>query len=290
MAAGMGSRYGGLKQVDPVGPHGETIIDYSIYDAIRAGFGRVVFIIRRDIEAAFQQAIGGRFEQRIPVDYAFQELELLPPGFRVPPNRQKPWGTGQAVLITEPLIHEPFGVINADDFYGRDSFRVLADHLRTATEYAMVGFMLNHTLSEHGSVSRGVCEMDQDGYLRQIRELLKIERHGAAARYTDDHGVQHPLSGDAVVSMNMWGFTPAIYDQLRGLFVEFLQQNALAEKAEFYIPMAVGTLINRRQARVKNLPTSSAWFGITFREDKPAVIASLRTLIDQGEYPARLWT
>lgn len=294
MAAGMGSRYGGLKQLDPVGPNGETIIDYSVYDTIRAGFGKIVFIIRRDIEQPFRQAIGNKYEKRLPVAYAFQQLDMVPSGFTVPANRQKPWGTGQAVLITEPLIREPFAVINADDFYGFDSFKVLAGHLSRAsidaTDYAMVGYTLRHTLSDHGSVSRGVCEIDAEGHLRHIRELTKIERVDNAARYTDDHEATHPLSGDEIVSMNMWGFTPPIYPQLRQVFTEFLQAHGQNEKTEFYIPSAVGQLVRQNRARVKVLPTDGAWFGITYREDKPAVIASIRALIAHGDYPERLWS
>ncbi len=294
MAAGMGSRYGGLKQLDPVGPHGETIIDYSVYDTIRAGFGKIVFIIRRDIEPAFRQAIGDRYEARIPIGYAFQHLDMLPPGFTVPASRQKPWGTGQAVWITEPLVHEPFAVINADDFYGFDSFQVLANHLRQvdaqATEYAMVGYTLGRTLSAHGSVSRGVCEINAEGYLDHIRELTRIERFGAAARYTDDRGATHPLSGEETAAMNMFGFTPTIYAHLRQLFAEFLQTQGQSEKAEFYMPSAVGQLVRQNVARVKVLPTNASWFGITYQDDKPAVIASLRDLIARGDYPERLWS
>ncbi|RPH79734.1 MAG: nucleotidyltransferase [Planctomycetaceae bacterium] len=294
MAAGMGSRYGGLKQLDPVGPNGETIIDYSVYDTIRAGFGKIVFIIRRDIEQPFRETIGSRYEKRLPIAYAFQQLDTVPAGFVVPANRQKPWGTGQAVLITEPFIREPFAVINADDFYGFESFQALAGHLSRAnldaTDYAMVGYTLRHTLSDHGSVSRGVCQITADGYLDRLRELTKIERFDNAARYTDDHGATHRLTGEEIVSMNMWGFTPAIYPQLRQAFSEFLQAQGQNEKAEFYIPSAVGQLVHQNQARVKVLPTDGAWFGITYREDKPAVIASLRALIARGDYPERLWS
>ena len=207
MAAGMGSRYGGLKQIDAVGPSGETIIDYSIYDALRTGFARLVFVIRRDIEAPFREAIGSKFEKRIAVDYVFQELDMLPSGFTVPPGRTKPWGTTQAILLAEEVLNEPFAAINADDFYGRESFQVMSAFLREGgRDYAMVGYTLRNTLSEHGSVSRGVCECDADGYLRAVTELTKIEKQGPAAQAED-----RALSGDELVSMNFWGFTPAFF-------------------------------------------------------------------------------
>ncbi|HEY4983540.1 MAG TPA: sugar phosphate nucleotidyltransferase, partial [Verrucomicrobiae bacterium] len=220
LAAGMGSRYGGLKQIDPVGPDRETIIDYSIYDALRAGFGKLVFVIRRDIEAPFKQIIGARFEKRMAVEYVFQELDKLPPGFSVPPGRTKPWGTTQAILMAADVIHEPFAAINADDFYGAASFRVLAEHLRSGSaDYAMVGFILRNTLSEFGSVARGACRVGADGYLQGIAELTKIEKDGNGAKYTDAAGILHRLGGNETVSMNMWGFTPALFAQLREEFI-----------------------------------------------------------------------
>ncbi|MGH7975427.1 MAG: nucleotidyltransferase family protein, partial [Limisphaerales bacterium] len=209
LAAGMGSRYGGLKQIDPVGPGGETIIDYSIYDALRAGFGKLVFVIRRDLETPFKKIIGARFERKISVEYVFQELDSLPPGFSVPPHRAKPWGTGQAILMAAGVIREPFAAINADDFYGANSFRALAEHLRSGgADYAMVGFILRNTLSKHGSVARGACCVGADGFLQSVTELTKIQKDGGDAKYTDAAGVMHRLAGDETVSMNMWGFTP----------------------------------------------------------------------------------
>jgi dTDP-glucose pyrophosphorylase len=291
LAAGMGSRYGGLKQMASVGPGGETIMDYSIYDALRAGFDKLVFVIRRDIEAPFKQTIGARFEKRLPVEYVFQELEQLPPGFSVPSNRTKPWGTGQAILSAAEVIREPFAAINADDFYGANSFRTLAEHLRLdGDDYAMVGFVLRNTLSEFGSVARGVCRVDDEGLLQTVIEQTKIETDGAAARYTDAQGKAHPLSGDEIVSMNVWGFTPALFKQLREQFTAFLQLNGQNERAEFYIPSVVNVLITAGQARCRVLRTADSWFGVTYREDRPRVIGSVRALIARGDYPERLWT
>lgn len=290
LAAGMGSRYGGLKQIDPVGPDRETIIDYSIYDALRAGFGKLVFVIRHDIEAPFKQIIGARFEKRMAVEYVFQELDKLPPGFSVPPGRTKPWGTTQAILMAADVIHEPFAAINADDFYGAASFRVLAEHLRSGSaDYAMVGFILRNTLSEFGSVARGACRVGADGYLQGIAELTKIEKDGNGAKYTDAAGVIHRLGGNETVSMNMWGFTPALFAQLREEFIAFLQKSGKDEKTECYIPLIVNNLTSTGRARCKVLRTTDAWFGVTYREDRPRVIESVRTLITRGEYPEKLW-
>jgi UTP-glucose-1-phosphate uridylyltransferase len=286
MAAGMGSRYGGLKQIDAVGPTGEAIIDYSIYDALRAGFGRLVFVIRRDIEAPFREAIGGKFEKRIAVDYVFQELDKLPAGFSVPPGRTKPWGTTQAILMAEEIVKEPFAAINADDFYGRGSFQVMADFLGgDGTEYAMVGYTLRNTLSEHGSVSRGVCECDHDGFLQAIVELTKIEKRDGGAQAED-----RALTGEELVSMNFWGFTPALFPQLRHSFDVFLKHSGQELKSESYIPTAVNELVASGAARVKVLKTPASWFGITYKEDKPQVVASILKLVAAGEYPAKLWT
>jgi len=289
LAAGMGSRYKGLKQVDPVGPSGETIIDYSVFDAVRAGFGKLVFIIRHDIEDAFRVSIGKRFENRIPVEYAFQELDRLPNGFAVPGDRTKPWGTGHALLMTEETVESSFAAINADDFYGRHSFQMLADHLRSGTpDYAMVGFVLRNTLSEFGTVARGECKLS-DGYLTGVTELTAIERDGAGAKYTDENGQKHSLTGDEIVSMNMWGFTPAVFPQLERLFVRFLKKYGTEPKREFYIPSAVNTLLVEKEAKVKVLRTTDTWFGMTYREDRPRVTESIRKLVEQGVYPAKLW-
>jgi hypothetical protein len=290
LAAGMGSRYGGLKQIDPVGPGGETIIDYSIYDALRAGFGKVVFVIRHDIEKAFRETVGARFERRAPVEYVFQELDNLPEGFSVPAGRTKPWGTGQAVLMAADVIREPFAAINADDFYGADSFGVLGGHLSSGTsDFAMIGFTLRNTLSEHGSVARGECRLGPDGYLTGVTELTKIEKDGNAAKYTDAAGKVHPLTGNEPVSMNMWGFNPALFPHLREEFVRFLKTRADDPKSELYIPTVVNALVAAKQARCKLLKTRSAWFGVTYREDRPMVVEGIQKLVKAGEYPEKLW-
>jgi UTP-glucose-1-phosphate uridylyltransferase len=289
LAAGMGSRYGGLKQIDPVGPGGETIIDYSVYDAMRAGFDQLVFVIRRDFEQTFREVIGSRFDQRIAVKYVFQELDSLPAGKAVPTNRRKPWGTGHAILMAAEAINEPFGVINADDFYGAHSFQLLAAHLQPGTpNYAMVGFVLRNTLSEFGTVARGVCQLT-DNRLEAVREIVGIEKHGAAAQFKNGTGEYHALSGDEMVSMNMWGFHPDIFAHLRQQFLDFLDLHGADEKAEFFIPSVVNTLIRTRENRVDVLPTHSAWFGVTYREDRPLVVSGINQLIRRGEYPERLW-
>lgn len=290
MAAGMGSRYGGLKQIDPVGPNGETIIDYSIYDALRAGFGKLVFVIRRDIATQFKEIIGARFEQRIAVEYVFQELDKLPPGFTVPNGRTKPWGTTHAILMAADAIREPFAAINADDFYGAQSFRLLARQLSSGSpDYAMVGFTLSNTLSDFGSVARGLCQVDDHGLLQTVTELTKIERDGHGAKNTDSSGKVVRLTGREPVSMNMWGFTPALFPQLQSYFKSFLERNSQDLKAECYIPSAVNHLITAGQARVKVLCTDDAWFGVTYREDRPQVVENIRRLIDRGDYPRQFW-
>lgn len=282
----MGSRYGGLKQIDAVGPSGETILDFSVYDASRAGFGQIVFVIRRDIEDAFRQSIGARFEQRIPVKYVFQEIDDLPPGFTVPAGRTKPWGTTQAVLAAAEVIHEPFAVINADDFYGQESFQSLSRHLQTESSgYAMIGFILRNTLSEFGSVARGISAVDENGYLASVVEVTGIERDSGEIKAGG--GIR--LSGDEIVSMNMWGFTPRVFDQLRAYFESFLEANSLDQRAECYLPNAVNSLIHSGESRVRVLPTSEAWFGVTYREDRPRVVESIGRLVSSGVYPERLW-
>jgi len=286
----MGSRYGGLKQIDPVGPGGETIIDYSIFDALRAGFGKLVFVIRKDIEDAFREIVGSRFEKRVAVDYVFQSLEAIPAGFTVPAGRTKPWGTTQAILLAADTIHEPFAAINADDFYGAESYRELGRFLTSGSpDYAMVGFILRNTLSDFGSVARGVCRVAADDTLQDIVELTKIERDGNGARNTDPSGNVTKLTGDEPVSMNMWAFTPRVFDQLRERFEQFLEKSGTDAKSECYIPMTVGELIHAGQARVKVLHSRDSWFGVTYREDRPRVIESVRALITAGVYPEKLW-
>ena len=290
LAAGMGSRYGGLKQVDPVGPSGETIVDYSIYDALRGGFAKVIFVIRKDIERSFRMKVGARFERHVDVEYVFQELDKLPPGFSVPAGRIKPWGTLHAALAAAGTINEPFAVINADDFYGAESYRSLARHLQSdLLNYAMVGFVLRNTLSDFGPVSRGVCQVDGDDFLRNIVELTNIVRDGAHARNTDAAGRVTNLSGDEVVSMNMWGFTPYIFEQLRETFQKFLGRRGSDLSSESYLPSAVNELVLAGRAHVKVLRTNDSWCGVTYCEDHPHVVERISQLIRNGFYPKRLW-
>jgi UTP-glucose-1-phosphate uridylyltransferase len=290
LAAGMGSRYGGLKQIDPVGPAGETIIDYSIYDAMRAGFGRLVFVIRHDIEQQFREVVGSRFEQRITVDYVFQELDKLPAGHSLPAGRTKPWGTTHAILMAEHTVKESFAAINADDFYGRHAYSVMTQHLTSGTpDYAMVGFTLKNTLSDHGSVARGVSRTNADQYLTSIVEMLKIEREGTGAKNTEADGKITELTGDEAVSMNFWGFTPALFPQLKAEFEKFLNKSGGELKSECYIPSTVGDLVTSGQAKVKVLRSPDSWFGVTYREDRPIVVESIRQLIAKGDYPEKLW-
>ena len=298
LAAGVGSRYGGLKQLDPVGPDGSIIMDYSIFDARRAGFDRVLFIIRRAIEKDFREAIGRRFEKRIETAYAFQEMDRLPAGVTRPPERQKPWGTGHAMLVCRDQIAGPFAVINADDFYGPNAFRLLADFLRrpkaNGHEYAMVGYTLRETLSDHGAVARGICEsfpQDPGGavYLRHLVEATGVVREGRGAQYADAGGATRHLTGDEWVSMNAWGFTPAIYDHLERAFCRFLEERGHEPKSEFYIPVCVDRLVAEQKARVRILPGSDRWYGITYREDKPLIEAALRDMIARGLYGDPLW-
>jgi hypothetical protein len=295
MAAGIGSRYGGLKQVDPIGPNGEIIIHYSVYDALRAGFSRVVFVIRHDIEEAFRETIGVEIERRADVAYVYQELTDLPPGLGLPPGRVKPWGTAHAVWCCKDVIKTPFAAINADDFYGAGAYRALAGYLSTAhdrkglRDYSMVGYVLRNTLSEHGHVARGVCEVTADGYLRSIRELLHIESLPDGIQYRDEHDRWAPLAADSAVSMNFWGFTLSLFDELGERLPRFLAQNIENLKSEFLLPNLVGDMVHEKQARVKVLPTDERWFGVTYQADRPRVQAAVRDLIAQGRYPENLW-
>lgn len=280
LAAGMGSRFGGLKQVQPVGPAGELIIEYSAYDALQAGFDRLVLVIRKDIEEDFRASIGRRLESRMAVSYVFQETGA---------GRSKPWGTGHAVLAAESAVQRPFAVINADDFYGAAGYRALAKHFAGSTDYAMVGYPLKQTLSEFGTVSRGVCATDAAGRLRSITEITKIEKTGTGARYTDATGAACALTGEEIVSMNFWGFTPQVFAQLRTMFADFQAKHAGDPKAEFYLPTSISALNEQGAAQVALLQSSDAWFGITYREDLPASQAAIGSLIKQGKYPAPLW-
>ena len=294
LAAGMGSRYGGLKQLDGIGPNGETIMDYSIYDAIRSGFGKVVFVIRHDFEKDFKEKILSKYENHIAVDVVFQSIDKLPDGFVPNPERTKPWGTNHAVLMGSEIIREPFAVINADDFYGQDSFRVLAKALTDMEgktgEYCMVGFRVGNTLSESGEVSRGVCHISDDGFLTTVTERhYMIRRYGGAVSILDESGYAIVLDDNALVSMNMWGFTPDYFEYSKKAFVEFLSEHGNDLKTEFYIPSMVNELITRGAASVKVYDTTSSWFGVTYAADKPSVMANVAKLVEEGVYPNKLF-
>ena len=289
LAAGMGTRYGGNKQLDEVGPSGETIIDYSIYDAIRAGFGKIVFVIRRDIEEQVKERFVNRLKGKIAVEYVFQELDL-PQGTAVPSARKKPWGTAHAILMAADAVAEPFAVINADDFYGADSFRILGAHLGSGSaDYAMVGFTLRNTVSDFGSVARGVCELTTEGRLKSVVEVFGIEKQSQGVKPTAKAPADIRLTGEEIVSMNMWGFNPSLFAHLRHDWAAFIATHDQDEKAEFFIPTVINNLVSSGQERLKVLPTSSLWFGVTYREDRPMVIESISKLIAKGEYPERLW-
>ena len=293
LAAGMGSRYGGLKQLDGLGPHGETIMDYSIYDAIQAGFGKVVFVIRRVFETDFREKIVSKYEHRIPIELVFQDLDNLPAGFTVPEGREKPWGTNHAVLMGKDVIREPFAVINADDYYGRESFQVLADYLRsiegTEGRYAMVGYRVCNTLSESGSVARGVCETNAEGYLTKVTERTKILREeDGVIRFFEEDG-KFPLEENTPVSMNMWAFTPDYFRHSEEYFVTFLKEHGQELKSEFYIPTVVDNLIHSGKATCKVLDTPSRWFGVTYATDRPQVVDKFARLVKDGVYPSPLF-
>ena len=285
----MGSRFGGLKQVQPVGPHGELIIEYSVFDAMRADFDRLVLVIRKDIEADFRAMIGRRLEAHLDVQYVYQEIDSLPAGFKAPVGRSKPWGTGHAVLVARDAVKRPFAAINADDFYGTGGYRALATHFAKFDHYAMVGYPLRQTLSEHGTVSRGLCATDATGRLKRITEITKIEKSATGASYTDARGAKIALSGDEIVSMNFWGLTPAVFPQLEKQFTDFLQRNQSDPKAEFYLPTTLSELNERHEASIDLLQSDDAWFGITYREDLPTAQGSLQSLIAAGRYPTPLW-
>ncbi|MDR3193967.1 MAG: nucleotidyltransferase [Tannerella sp.] len=293
LAAGMGSRYGGLKQLDGLGPHGETIMDYSIYDAIRSGFGKVVFVIRKDFEADFREKILRKYENHIPAEAVFQSLDKVPEGFACPPERTKPWGTNHAVLMGKDVIREPFAVINADDFYGRDSYEVLCRALirleGRENEYCMVGFRVGNTLSESGSVARGVCETGSDGFLTSVVERTAIKRIEGRIQFTDENGQTVILAENTPVSMNMWGFTPDYFAHSGEYFKEFLRNGADNLKNEYFIPLMVNDLVTKHTARVEVLDTASKWFGVTYLDDRQGVVDKIRALIDAGEYPEKLF-
>jgi len=295
LAAGMGSRYGGLKQIDPVGPNGERIIDYSLFDAKRAGFNRVVFVIRKDMEDAFRDGLGRAMESRIDVAYAFQTLDDLPAPFSPPPGREKPWGTGHAVLAARDVVRSPFAVINADDFYGRQAFTQLAGFLETnragsIPTYAMIGYELQRTVSRHGTVSRGLCRTDATGHLIDIEEVTAIQQTPAGIYSKEADGRVIARDARIPVSMNCWGFQPDLFHLMNEDFASFLQARGQELKSEFYLPATISDLITRGTVKVRVLTTPDAWFGVTNREDKPRVTAGIQELIDAGLYPALLWS
>jgi len=292
LAAGMGSRYGGLKQVESIGPNGEAIIDYSIYDAIKAGFGKVVFIIRESFADAFKEKFDSKLAGKIDVDYVYQELDILPEGFTLPVGREKPWGTAHAILVAKDAVKEPFCAINADDFYGYQAYKVMADFLNTSnnnSEYSMVGYRLVNTLSEFGSVSRGVCTVDENSHLKKIVETVKIVKKGNKIISIESDDSETLLTGNEYVSMNFWGLKPSIFPVLETKFTEFLKTEMNKPKSEMYIPTVIFDLINAKQATTKVLEANSTWFGVTYKEDKPYVIEKINTLIANGEYPNKLW-
>ncbi len=293
LAAGMGSRYGGLKQLDGLGPHGETIMDYSIYDAIKAGFGKIVFVIRESFETDFRAVVVDKFKNLIDVDVVFQEITNVPEGSTYNPEREKPWGTNHAVLMGKDVIKEPFAVINADDFYGQESFAVLADFLKSVVgkknEYCMVGYRVGNTLSESGSVSRGVCVVDENNNLLNVVERTHIEEKGGTIIYIDEKNEEVILNENTPVSMNMWGFTPDYFDYSMEYFKEFLVEHGDKLKSEYYIPLAVNNLIVEKRVTCKVLDTSSKWFGVTYADDRPQVVLKINELVRKGMYPNKLF-
>lgn len=298
MAAGMGSRYGGLKQIDPVGPNGEIILDYSVFDAAEAGFDRVIFVIKREIEEDFKKITEGSFKGKIEVDYAFQEIGNLPEGFSVPEGRVKPWGTGHAVLACKDMIDGPFAVINADDYYGKETFRLIHDELvkeNNAGEkygFCMVGFKVENTLTENGSVARGVCQTNDEGYLTDIVERTKIAINNGKIQFTEDDGASWTdIPEGTTVSMNCWGFSIEMMTELENRFAAFLEKGIKTNplKCEYFLPFVVDEILKEDKAEVKVLETSEKWYGVTYKEDREAVVTAIRNKVDQGVYPEKLW-
>lgn len=292
LAAGMGSRFGGLKQVEPIGPSGEAIIDYSIYDAISAGFGKVVFVIRESFADAFKDKFDSLLKGKIDVEYVYQELNMLPDGFTLPEGREKPWGTAHAILVAKDVINEPFCALNADDFYGKAAYEIMAKFLTSSektTEYSMVGYHLNKTLSEFGSVSRGICDVDENKNLNKIVETITIIKKGDKIISVEEDKSKTLLTGEETVSMNMWGFKPSVFGTIEAKFSDFLKAEMHKQKSEMYIPSVVFEMINEQKATVKVLEADSPWFGVTYKEDKPFVVEKINRLIEKGEYPENLW-
>ncbi len=292
LAAGMGSRYGGLKQIEPVGPNGETILEYSVFDAIRAGFGKVVFVIRESFAEDFKTRFEKKLEGKIQIEYVYQEISNLPQGFILPEGREKPWGTGHAILMAKEVISEPFAAINADDFYGMEAYQVISDYLTQSVipgKYAMVGYQLDKTLSEFGSVSRGICVTNDKNQLTKITETHKIRKESNRILCQIEKDERSVLNGSETVSMNFWGFHPSIFENIENQFIHFLQNNINIPKSEFYIPFVVFDMIRQQQAVVEVLKADSPWFGVTYQEDKPFVVDQIQKLTDLGVYPKKLW-
>jgi dTDP-glucose pyrophosphorylase len=294
LAAGIGSRYGGIKQIDQVGPSGEAIIDYSLYDAIKAGFGKIVFVIRRDIENDVREFLANKLTGKVKVEFVHQELDMIPEGLTYPQERVKPWGTAHAIWVAEHAIKEPFVAINADDFYGRGSFIKMADYLFSNsdinnTNFCMIGYQIQRTLSEFGSVSRGICEADKQSYLKAVVERTEIFRKNGKIVFLDENSNEVNISDETLVSMNIWGFTPVIFKYIEQQFSDFIRKNISNIKAELYIPKIVNELLKSGKVNVKILPASDKWFGVTYREDKPFAVQNIRELIMQGVYPDNLW-
>jgi dTDP-glucose pyrophosphorylase len=294
LAAGMGSRYGSMKQTESFGPNGETITDYSIYDAMRSGFGKVVFVISPAMEEEFRTDYIRKFPKSITIEYVIQSIQNIPAGISINPERKKPWGTAHAVLMAKDAVREPFAVINADDFYGRGSYKLVADYLINTkedklAEFCMAGYPVNNTLSEHGTVSRGVCEINSGGYLTDIRERTKIQRKGSEIVNIEEQGGEILIPGNALVSMNMFGFTPRLFQYLERYFNEFIRANSMDAKAEIYLPIVVQRMIEENVGRTRVLRTDETWFGVTYREDRPKVLEMISGLINKGLYPTPLW-
>lgn len=291
LAAGMGSRYGGLKQLDRLGPSGETIMDYSVFDAKRAGFGKVVFVIRKSFEKEFREIFVDKLKGHIDVELVFQEINNVPKGIIVPEDRTKPWGTGHAILVAKDAVKEPFVVINADDFYGAEAYQVTADFLKNQAgekEYAMCGYQLDKTLSDFGTVSRGVCKTDSDGYLITVTERTSIAKTDNHISYKEGENT-FPLNATDIVSMNFWGFHPSLFNHLQQKFNAFIQKNAENPKSEFYIPFVVDELMHEGKVKTKVLQSQATWFGVTYQEDRPVTVDKIKQLVDKGIYPAKLW-
>jgi len=291
MAAGLASRYGSAKQIEKFGPSGETIIDYSVYDAIKVGFGKIVFVIRKNFDQDFREAVTKKFENKIAIEFVYQEIDAIPKGISYSPERIKPWGTGHAVLLTKNVVKEPFVVINGDDFYGVEAFQSIVNFFANNPEenYAMLGFTLKKTVSEHGFVSRGVCNADINGFLINITERTQLKPVDGKYFFVDEQNQQQEIDANTTVSMNFWGFYPDIFEHLENGFNQFIKENAMNLKSEYFLPVLVQQLIDEKKAKVKILTTDSFWFGVTFKEDKPTVIENLKRLTENGIYPVSLW-